>query len=87
MRGILEKMLETGCIRAFITLSRRSAVTMSRRRLSMVMLGSDEVACKTWLRVRTNSPELREPALRERELRKPELRKLELREPIQALLA
>ena len=56
MRGILVKMLETGCIRAFITDSRRSAVTISRRRLSMVILGSDEVACRTWLRVSTSSP-------------------------------
>ncbi len=49
-------MFETGCIRAFITLSRRSAVTISRRRESRVMLGSAEVACKTWLRVSTSSP-------------------------------
>ena len=39
MRGIFEKMFETGCMRAFITLSRRSAVTMSRRRESSVMIG------------------------------------------------
>ena len=32
--------VETGCIRAFITLSRRSAVTMSRRRDSSVIVGS-----------------------------------------------
>ena len=32
MRGIFEKTFETGCMRAFITASRRSAVTMSRRR-------------------------------------------------------
>ncbi len=46
MRGILEKIFETGCMRAFITDSRRSAVTISRRRLSRVILGSAEVACK-----------------------------------------
>ena len=56
MRGILEKTFETGCMRAFITLSRRSAVTMSRRRESSVMLGSAAVACSTWLRVSTSSP-------------------------------
>ncbi len=56
MRGILEKMFETGCMRAFITDSRRSAVTISRRRESMVMLGSAAVACSTWLRVSTSSP-------------------------------
>ncbi len=56
MRGILEKMFETGCMRAFITVSRRSAVTMSRRRESRVMLGSAAVACSTWLRVSTSSP-------------------------------
>ena len=47
MRGILEKIFDTGCIRAFITLSRKSAVTISRRRESNVILGSAEVACKT----------------------------------------
>ena len=56
MRGIFEKTFDTGCMRAFITLSRRSAVTMSRRRESMVMFGSPEVACSTWLRVSTSSP-------------------------------
>ncbi len=56
MRGIFEKIFETGCILAFITLSRRSAVTISRRRESMVMFGSAEVACSTWLRVSTSSP-------------------------------
>ncbi len=55
-RGIFENTLETGCIRAFITDSRRSAVTMSRRRESSVMLGSAAVACSTWLRVSTSSP-------------------------------
>ena len=43
-------------MRAFITLSRRSAVTISRRRESMVRLGSAAVACSTWLRVSTSSP-------------------------------
>jgi hypothetical protein len=56
MRGILEKMFDTGCMRAFITLSRRSAVTMSRRRDNRVRLGSAAVACSTWLRVSTSSP-------------------------------
>ena len=56
IRGIFEKTCETGCIRAFITLSRRSAVTMSSRRDSSVMWGSDAVACSTWLRVSTSSP-------------------------------
>jgi len=56
MRGIFEKMFETGCMRAFMTFSRRSAVTMSRRRESMVMFGSLAVACSTWLRVSTSSP-------------------------------
>ena len=55
-RGIFEKTFETGCMRAFITDSRRSAVTMSRRRESSVMLGSAAVACRTWLRVSTSSP-------------------------------
>jgi hypothetical protein len=56
MRGNLEKTFETGCMRAFITDSRRSAVTISRRRESMVKLGSSAVACRIWLRVSTSSP-------------------------------
>ena len=47
LRGIFEKMFETGCMRAFITFSRRSAVTISKRRDSMVIFGSLAVACNT----------------------------------------
>jgi hypothetical protein len=52
----LGKHVRHRCMRAFITDSRKSAVTMSRRRESSVMRGSAEVACNTWLRVRTSSP-------------------------------
>ena len=56
IRGNFPNRFPTGCIRACITVSRRSAVTLSSRRASSGKFAASIPLCSIWLRVNTSSP-------------------------------